>query len=503
MYNCVQNTLWDVGSVFEIVRVMLTRSFNPEFKMYQDEFEEFRTVNNNKRCEFLAKVLLLVNLVLLLIDFFIYKPMWAEVPSYLYLCYSHIAVLTTLSIWLVLLKAKRRYNWNIREKYLNNSIFYLVICWCTFLGLNSTKINGQISAYIICIFCFAACFYIKPIEIFVIYGISLVIFAIGLVSLVDNTKLLYSSLVNLFITIILAQVGSIINYSYFLEVFLSKKNILESKLELEVTNHKLMEYERLRADFFANISHELRTPLNVIYSAKQMIDVSLKQSNVGNDKVNKYLKMITQNTYRLLRLINNLIDTTKIDGSSFEVKLINVDIVKIVEDISLSVADYIESKGITLTFDTEIEEKVIACDPDKIERIILNLLSNAVKFMEIDGEILVSVFIEESSICLSVKDNGIGIPKDMQKLIFDRFIQVDKLIERTHEGSGIGLSLVKSLTEMQGGKISVKSELGEGSEFIIILPDRKLPQDEEELTLIDFRETHIHKIDIEFSDIYR
>ena len=124
---------------------------------------------------------------------------------------------------------------------------------------------------------------------------------------------------------------------------------------MEVANQRLKEYEKLRTDFFANISHELRTPLNVIYGAKQMIDVSLKENYFHNDKVNKYLKMITQNTYRLLRLINNLIDTTKIDGCSFEVKLINADIVKIVEDIALSVADYIESKGITLTFDTEVE----------------------------------------------------------------------------------------------------------------------------------------------------
>lgn len=487
----------------KIIKVMFIRSYNPEFKRYQEEFEKFITANNIKRCEFLAKVLLLVNLVLLLIDFFVYKPMWTAVPQYLYLYCSHIAVLTALSIWLVLLKARNRYNWNIREKHLNSSIFYIIICWCTFMGLNSTKITGQMSAYIICIFCFAAFFYIKPFEMLFIYGISLVIFAIGLVLLVDNTKILYSNLVNLFITIILGQVGSIMNYSYFSKDFLSKKILLESKLELEVTNHKLMEYEKLRGDFFANISHELRTPLNVIYSAKQMIDVSLKQDNICNDKVNKYLKMITQNTYRLLRLINNLIDTTKIDGSNFDVKLINIDIVKIVEDISLSVADYIESKGITLTFDTEIEEKIIACDPDKIERIILNLLSNAVKFMKIDGEILVNVFIEESSICISVKDNGIGIPKDMQRLIFDRFIQVDKLIGRTHEGSGIGLSLVKSLTEMHGGKISVKSELGDGAEFIITLPNKRLPEVEEELTLRDFRETHIQKIATEFSDIYR
>jgi two-component system, OmpR family, phosphate regulon sensor histidine kinase PhoR len=489
--------------VFESIRVLLTKNANPELKNYQEEFEKLRTVSNNKRCELLTKALLFLNLVLLIVDLLVYKPMWAKMPPYLYLYYSHLTVLFIFSIWLVLLKAKQRYNWNIGEKTFNNSLLYLVIGWCTFMGLNSTEINGQISAYIVCILCIAAFFYLKPIEVLFTYCISLVTFAIGLVLLIDSKQLLYSNLVNVFITIILAQIGSIMNYSYFAKDFLNKKSIMQSKLELEVTNQKLKEYENLRTDFLANISHELRTPLNVIYSAKQMVDVSLKENNFDIYKINKYLKMIAQNTYRLLRLINNLIDITKIDACGFEVKPINTDIVKIVEDITLSVADYIESKGITLTFDTEVEEQVIVCDPDKIERVILNLLSNAVKFTELNGDILVNVFIEESNVCISVKDTGIGIPEDMQNLIFDRFIQVDKSIKRTHEGSGIGLALVKSLVEMHGGKVSVKSKLGEGSEFIITLPVIKLTEVEEEVTLIDYRERHIERINIEFSDIYR
>ena len=113
-----------------------------------------------------------------------------------------------------------------------------------------------------------------------------------------------------------------------------------------------------------------------------------------------------------------------------------------------------------------------------------------------------SVFIEDSNVYISVKDTGIGIPEHMQNLIFDRFIQVDKSIKRMHEGSGIGLSLVKSLAELHGGRISVKSKLGEGSEFIITLPVVKLTEAEEEVTLVDFTERHIDRINIEFSDIY-
>jgi two-component system, OmpR family, phosphate regulon sensor histidine kinase PhoR len=488
--------------VIKSVRTLLSGELNSALQKYRKEFDEIKSGSNNKRCELIVKALIPLNAILILIDLFVYRPMWDEVLSYKYLYYSHILAIIIFSLWLILLKFNRRYNWSIKESIFNTTIYYLVIIWCTFMGLNSTKINGQISAYIVCMFCFAVLFYITPIETFLTYGISLTIFTTVLIAIIDNPKLLYGNLVNVFITIILAIIGSIMNYSSFVKDFLNKKSLQENKLELELINQKLKEYEKLRTDFFANISHELRTPLNVIYSAKQMIDVSLKNSNFNDAKVNKYLKMVTQNSQRLLRLINNLIDITKIDGLSFEVKLSNSDIIKTVEDIVMSVADFIESKGITLTFDTEVEEKIIACDPDIIERIMLNLLSNAVKFTQDNGVILVSIFTENNSVCISVKDSGIGIPEEMQDLIFQRFIQVDKSLKRVREGSGIGLSLVKSLTEMHGGEVLVKSKLGEGTEFMISLPDKKLSEDENVPILPDLKEGHIDRINIEFSDIY-
>ena len=146
-----------------------------------------------------------------------------------------------------------------------------------------------------------------------------------------------------------------------------------------------------------------------------------------------------------------------------------MDIVKVVEDITLSVADYIENKGIILIFDTEIEEKVIACDPDVVERVMLNLLSNAVKFTEEGGNIFVNIYESEGQVYLSVKDTGVGMSEKAKEQIFSRFVQVDKSARRCREGSGIGLSLVKSLLEVHGGSISVESRLGEGSESTVVL----------------------------------
>lgn len=268
-----------------------------------------------------------------------------------------------------------------------------------------------------------------------------------------------------------------------------------------------IKYDNLKTQFFANLSHELRTPLNVILGTIQILTMYLNEKPLQDIEkcISNRIKVLKQNCYRLLRLVNNLIDITKIDAGYYELHLQNQNIVNIVEEITLSVAEYIEHKKIRLIFDTDIEEKIIACDPDKIERIMLNLLSNAIKFTDPGGSILVNIYDKGSNIIITVKDTGIGIPKDEMNIIFEHFRQVDKSFTRNHEGSGIGLSLVKSLVEMHGGSINVNSEYGKGSEFIIDLPVETLETEDNMI-----RETYenepkdnlIEIINIEFSDIY-
>lgn len=279
------------------------------------------------------------------------------------------------------------------------------------------------------------------------------------------------------------------------------KTAEENKKRLEES----LEYDKMKTEFYSNLSHEMRTPLNLIFSTVQILELELK-NKLGDGEyksINKYILLLRQNFYRMLRLVNNLLDITKMDAGYFKLELQSYNIVNVVEEITLSIAEYMEKKDITLIFDTDIEEKILAIDPNAIERIMLNLLSNAIKFTDSGEKIMVNIYDKEEKILISVKDTGVGIPEEKLLGIFDRFTQVDKTLKRNQQGTGIGLSLVESLVKMHGGKISVNSEVGKGTEFIIELPVQELDYEnyEAEDYLIE-EDKYAEKINIEFSDIY-
>ncbi|MHB9898569.1 PAS domain-containing sensor histidine kinase [Clostridium botulinum] len=268
------------------------------------------------------------------------------------------------------------------------------------------------------------------------------------------------------------------------------------KKNIELLN-KSREYNKLITEFLSNISHELKTPLNVIFTAVQLLD--FYEKDVDYEKQDKYLKLIKQNCYRLMKLINNLLDTTKLDSGYLRLNLVNYNIVSLIEEITLSVTSYAESKGINIIFDTEMEERVIAVDTDKIERIILNLLSNAIKFTNPGGNIFVNIKDSEENVYVHIKDTGVGIPSDKLESIFERFFQIDKTLKKNKEGTGIGLHLVKSFVEMHNGKVTINSELGKGTEFIIKLPAIVCEEQIKSKNVV--YEANIERINMEFSDI--
>ncbi|WP_053955996.1 PAS domain-containing sensor histidine kinase [Inediibacterium massiliense] len=271
------------------------------------------------------------------------------------------------------------------------------------------------------------------------------------------------------------------------------------KIEKELAEKD--EYDRIRSEFFANISHELRTPVNVIYSALQLEEMYFAQQDY--ESIRKYNKMVKQNCMRLLRIINNLIDMTKINAGYFEPILKGVNIVEVVENIVLSIVDFIKSRDMNIIFDTQLEEDYVNCDINLIERIILNILSNSIKYGKVKGSIEVNIYDEEDRVCISIKDDGIGIPKDQQERIFERFIRIDQSLTRNCEGSGIGLSLVKSLVELQNGTVTLMSDENMGTEIIIKFPRIQM---EEDIFNMDSESKEmdqiIKKVELEFSDIY-
>ena len=296
--------------------------------------------------------------------------------------------------------------------------------------------------------------------------------------------------------------------SFLLVRYSFKRKIVEN-LEMLVQEDKRLlkessELEKLRTQFFANITHELRTPLNVILASIQLCKFYFeKEKGTHNVNLSKHLKTMKQNCYRLMRLVNNLIDTTKIDVGFLEKHAGNHNIVKIVEDITMSIQEFTENKGINLFFEKNSEEKIIACDVDKIERIMLNLISNAIKFTDQGGSIYVKVEDKGENIVISVRDTGIGIPRDKQNAIFERFVQVEQTLTKNKDGSGIGLAMVKSFVEMHGGTITAVSEYGKGSEFIMVLPVTTVENKKEEICLEEVEtQRRIERINIEFSDIY-
>ncbi|MCC3668829.1 ATP-binding protein [Terrisporobacter mayombei] len=288
------------------------------------------------------------------------------------------------------------------------------------------------------------------------------------------------------------------------QLYITVARDITKKLEIENEKRKLEEAVKLEVaknELFSNMSHEFRTPINILLGTTQVISRNIENNNIDVKSLKKHCKYIKQNSYRLLRLVNNLIDINKMDIGVYNLRCSNQNIINVIEDITQSVVVYTKNNKINLLFDTDEEEVITYCDPDKIERIMLNILSNAVKYTPEGGFINVNIKTTSENVIVSIKDNGIGIPQEKLNVIFDRFEQVNSLLTRRREGSGIGLSIVKNLVEMHGGSISVYSEEGKGSEFVFTIPIKFKEGSNEEYD-IDRKNKHVERCNIEFSDIY-
>jgi len=244
--------------------------------------------------------------------------------------------------------------------------------------------------------------------------------------------------------------------------------VVDAFNELIETIHSKEEAIETKDRFIALISHEFKTPITIINAAIQTMCIVCKDEMTP--KMESYLSKINRNTLRQLRLVDNLLDITKIKAGQMKVNLKNADIVSMTKEILESIRVYSQQKNISITFRSDQEQKIMQIDEQLYERILLNLISNAIKFTPAEKNITVALTDKNDFIQLEIIDTGIGIPAEKQELIFERFGQVDSSLSRQSEGTGIGLYLVKSFITILGGEISLISREGHGSNFIILLP---------------------------------
>ncbi len=245
---------------------------------------------------------------------------------------------------------------------------------------------------------------------------------------------------------------------------------LKNRVKLEATKLKEREeVDRLKSNFFTNISHEFRTPLTLIIGPlKKLLD------ETRDGQLNKSLNIMYRNASRLLKLINQLLDISKLEAHELKLQASEHDIVKFIRGILMSFHSLAEQKGVRIDFQSESEVIDLYFDWDKAENIFSNLLSNAFKFTPAPGKVEVKISKgsqeDQEGVMIQIIDSGIGIPGEDLERIFQRFHQVDNRLAREHEGSGIGLALTKELVDLHHGHISVNSMVDSGTEFVVFLP---------------------------------
>ncbi len=269
----------------------------------------------------------------------------------------------------------------------------------------------------------------------------------------------------------------------------------------EAKNRKLYERakerEQLKTDFIVNMSHELRTPLNVILSTTKVVEMKVKNKTHDDLYLLDKLEQINKNSNRLLKLVNNLIDVTKFENGSYDIKLQNLNIVEVIEETVLATVDYAYCKNIDVIFDTEEEEIITAIDKHKIERVILNLLSNSIKYSNENASINVYIKKEDKNVYINVSDTGIGISNDKIDEIFNRFYQVSESLRKVEEGSGIGLCIVEEIIKIHKGHINVYSEVGKGTRVEIVLPINIIATNIQNKQITDLKQS----VMLEMSDV--
>lgn len=288
--------------------------------------------------------------------------------------------------------------------------------------------------------------------------------------------------------------------------FILRYELEKNKRMLEATNQKLRELDQIKSRFFANISHELRTPLTLLMAPLETL--LQRYSKSFDTQINDLLLTMHSNGLRLLKLINDLLDLVHLDSGRIKIKTVPVQLQEFICGLVSSVRQVAEDKQIKVSTTIEPDLGTVLTDRDKLEKILLNLIFNALKFTPAGGRVEITARHEGNELLLSVKDTGIGISEKHLPSIFDRFWQANGSTQRKYPGTGIGLALVKELTELLGGRVEVQSQEGKGTTFTVHLPYRKAKpnahaQDTESTRATGQTDTALFGPEEWLSDLYR
>ncbi len=240
------------------------------------------------------------------------------------------------------------------------------------------------------------------------------------------------------------------------------EDFIHQKEELQLEKEKAEESDRLKSAFLANMSHEIRTPLNGILGFLELLD----KPDLTAEQRKRYIKIVNMSGQRLLDTINDILEISVIEAGQSVVQKVEVNTEEIMHYFHLFFVQQAKDKGLTIELDQYVTDAdaLIQTDKNKLESILSNLLKNAIKFTN-QGGVVFGNYLEGKSLIFYVKDTGVGIPEDRLDAVFDRFVQADNSLTRHHEGSGLGLSIVKSYVEMLGGRVWLNSAAGNGSTF--------------------------------------
>jgi signal transduction histidine kinase len=268
-------------------------------------------------------------------------------------------------------------------------------------------------------------------------------------------------------TAVIVSVGHAFNYRLKFRAFRDSQLVLEAKREADAANAKLLELDRFKSQFFANITHELKTPLTLILTPVDLLidgelgDLSVEQKTT--------LQSTRESALKLLKLIGDLLDLSKLEDAHLKLRVGRYDLVGYLRGLVTQVEPLARRKNIGLTFCPESSTAVVYCDLERMERVFVNLLSNATKYTQPGGHIVMRVRDEGETVLTEVTDDGPGFPPEKAEKLFERFYQVDMEQTRRYGGAGIGLALARELVELHGGRITAASVPGKGATFSVRL----------------------------------